>query len=92
VGLVAPAGTPAEVVQRLNTQAVKALYSAEVMALYRDMMMETVTSTPDAFGAFMRLELAVTSRWCASAAPPWVERAAVRAAHLPGRAAGPAVF
>jgi tripartite-type tricarboxylate transporter receptor subunit TctC len=31
-GLVAPAGTPAEVVQRLNTQAVKALYSAEVMA------------------------------------------------------------
>ena len=57
-GLVAPAGTPAEVVQRLNTQAVKALYSAEVMALYRDMMMETVTSTPDAFGAFMRLELA----------------------------------
>lgn len=57
-GLVAPAGTPAEVVQRLNQLAVKALHSAEVMGLYRDMMMETVTSTPDAFGAFMRHELA----------------------------------
>ena len=57
-GLVAPAGTPAEVVQRLNQLAVKALHSAEVMGLYRDMMMETVTNTPDAFGAFMRHELA----------------------------------
>lgn len=57
-GLVAPAGTPAEVVQRLNQLAVKALHSAEVMGLYRDMMMETVTSTPDAFGGFMRHELA----------------------------------
>ena len=57
-GLVAPAGTPADVVQRLNQLAVKALHSAEVMGLYRDMMMETVTNTPDAFGAFMRHELA----------------------------------
>jgi len=57
-GLVAPAGTPVEAVQRLNHLAVKALHTAEVMALYRDMMMETVTSTPGAFGAFMRYELA----------------------------------
>ena len=57
-GLVAPAGTTADVVQRLNQLAVKALHSAEVMGLYRDMMMETVTNTPDAFGAFMRHELA----------------------------------
>lgn len=56
-GLVAPAGTPADVVERLNKLCVKALHSAEVMKLYREMMMETVTNTPDAFGAFMRKEL-----------------------------------
>jgi len=57
-GLVAPAGTPADVVQRLNTAIVKALNSPEVSGLYRDMMMETVTNTPEAFGDFMRKELA----------------------------------
>lgn len=57
-GLVAPAGTPADVARRLNAAIVKALHSPEVAALYRDMMMETVTNQPEAFGEFMRQELA----------------------------------
>ena len=57
-GLVAPKSTPADIVQQYNTAMVQALNSADVSALYRDMMMETVTNTPAAFGDFMRKELA----------------------------------
>lgn len=55
-GLVAPAGTPAQIVDQLNKHFVQALRSPEVMKTYRDMMMDTVTSTPRAFGAFMDQE------------------------------------
>ncbi len=57
-GLVAPKGTPGELVSKYNTAMVKALNSPEVSALYRDMMMETVTNTPKEFGEFMVRELA----------------------------------
>lgn len=57
-GLVAPAGTPAELVNQYNAAMVKALRSPEVETLYRDMMMETVTNTPREFGEFMARELA----------------------------------
>ncbi|WP_353236615.1 tripartite tricarboxylate transporter substrate binding protein [Diaphorobacter ruginosibacter] len=57
-GLVAPKDTPASIIAKYNTAMVKALNSPEVTALYRDMMMETVTNTPKEFGEFMRNELA----------------------------------
>ncbi len=57
-GLVAPAGTPADVVQTLNKHFVQALHSPEVMKTYGDMMMDTVTSTPHEFGEFMAKERA----------------------------------
>ena len=57
-GLVAPAGTPAELVHKYNASMVKALRSTEVEGLFRDMMMETVTNTPEEFGRFMQSELA----------------------------------
>lgn len=57
-GLVAPAGTPADVVQTLNKHFVQALHSPEVMKTYGDMMMDTVTSTPQEFGEFMAKERA----------------------------------
>lgn len=57
-GLVAPASTPAPVVQQLNQHFVKALRSPEVMKTYDSMMMDTVTSTPQEFARFMAKEQA----------------------------------
>ena len=55
-GLVAPAGTPTVIVEQLNQHFVQALRSPEVMKTYGDMMMDTVTSTPAEFAAFMAQE------------------------------------
>ena len=55
-GLVAPAATPRDVVAKLNTAIVAALQSPEIQAFYRDMMMESVSSTPEQFSEFIRRE------------------------------------
>ncbi|MCA3238583.1 MAG: Bug family tripartite tricarboxylate transporter substrate binding protein [Curvibacter sp.] len=57
-GLVAPAGTPAEVVTRLNQAFVAALQAPETQARFATLMGEPVPTTPEAFGAFMKAELA----------------------------------
>lgn len=57
-GLVAPAGTPKEVVARLNQAFVAALNSPEAKARFATLMAEPVASTPEQFGAFMTRELA----------------------------------
>ncbi|HYE71616.1 MAG TPA: tripartite tricarboxylate transporter substrate binding protein [Aquabacterium sp.] len=57
-GLVAPAGTPREVVQRLNQAFVTALQSPEAKTRFAGLMAEPVTNTPEEFGSFMRAELA----------------------------------
>ena len=57
-GLVAPAGTPRETVQRLNQAFVAALQSPEAKTRFAQLMAEPVTTTPDEFGSFMRAELA----------------------------------
>lgn len=57
-GLVAPAGTPASIIDNLNKHFVKALHSPEVMKTYGDMMMDTVSSTPKEFAKFMDAERA----------------------------------
>lgn len=57
-GLVAPAGTPAEAITRLNQGFVAALQSPEAKARFGTLMAEPVTSTPQEFAAFMRAELA----------------------------------
>lgn len=56
-GLVAPKGTPPEVVARLNAGIVKALGTPELQGFYKDMMMEPVFGAPEAFGEFMQREL-----------------------------------
>ena len=55
-GLVAPAATPRDVVAKLNTVIVAALQSPEIQAFYRDMMMESVSSTPEQFSEFISRE------------------------------------
>ena len=57
-GLVAPAGTPREAVQRLNLAFTAALQSPEARTRFAALMAEPVPSTPEEFGAFMRAELA----------------------------------
>ena len=56
-GLVAPAGTPAAVVQRLNQAFVQALNAPETKARFASLMAEPVPTSPAAFGQFMADEL-----------------------------------
>ena len=57
-GLVAPAGTPKDVVSKLNQAFVAALNSPEAKTRFTSLMAEPVASTPEKFAAFMKNELA----------------------------------
>lgn len=57
-GLVAPAGTPRETIQRLNQAFVAALNAPETRARFASLMAEPVPTTPEEFGRFMQAELA----------------------------------
>jgi tripartite-type tricarboxylate transporter receptor subunit TctC len=57
-GLVAPAGTPRDVIAKLNTAFVAALNSPEAQTRFAGLMAEPVPTTPDQFGALMKAELA----------------------------------
>jgi len=61
-GLVAPAGTPKEVITKLNQAFVAALNSPETRTRYAALMAEPAPDTPEAFGAFMKRELAKYER------------------------------
>jgi len=56
-GLVAPAGTPASVIQRLNQAFVQALQAPDTQTKFANLMAEPAPSTPAAFGQFMASEL-----------------------------------
>ena len=56
-GLVAPAATPRDVVDRLNKAFVAALQAPETKSRFAQLMAEPVGSTPEQFGAFMKTEL-----------------------------------
>jgi tripartite-type tricarboxylate transporter receptor subunit TctC len=55
-GLVAPAGTPMEVVQTLNKVFTQALQSAEVKTRFTALMAEPAPSSSTAFGEFLQRE------------------------------------
>ena len=57
-GLVAPAGTPDDVVARLNQAFFAALNAPETKTRFGTLLAEPVASTPAQFGAFMKNELA----------------------------------
>ena len=59
-GLVAPAGTPREVVQRLHAEVTRVLAVAEVRARIQGIGMEPVGDTPEQFSAHIRSEI---ERW-----------------------------
>ena len=57
-GLIAPAGTPPEVINRLNKAYTEALAHPDVKARFATLMAETAPSTPDQFATFMSQERA----------------------------------
>ena len=59
-GLVAPAGTPRPIIDRLHAEVVKALNSSQVRDKFAGAGVVPVSSTPDEFAAFTRKE---RDRW-----------------------------
>jgi tripartite-type tricarboxylate transporter receptor subunit TctC len=59
-GVVAPAGTPAAVVARLNAEITAALNDDAIKAQLRGQGVEPMPSTPEAFEAFIKSE---TTKW-----------------------------
>ena len=57
-GLVGPAGLPRDTVQHMNQAFVTALRSPDVAARFAALFAEPAPSSPEAFAAFMRSELA----------------------------------
>jgi tripartite-type tricarboxylate transporter receptor subunit TctC len=56
-GLVAPAATPRDVVDRLNKAFVAALQTPETKTRFGQLLAEPVGNTPEQFGVFMKKEL-----------------------------------
>jgi len=57
-GVVAPAGTPADVVQKLNKAITEALATPEVKSRFAHLLAEPAPTTPEQFGLFMAAERA----------------------------------
>ncbi|HEV8518312.1 MAG TPA: tripartite tricarboxylate transporter substrate binding protein [Burkholderiales bacterium] len=57
-GILAPAGTPAAIVRRLNAEIVKAAGSAELLAMLATQGTSPATNTPEEFARFIREEQA----------------------------------
>jgi tripartite-type tricarboxylate transporter receptor subunit TctC len=55
-GVVAPAGTPAAVINRLNAEITAALNDPQTQASMRNLGVEPAPSKPEAFEAFIRAE------------------------------------
>ena len=62
-GVLAPAGTPAGVIAKLNTEIIKAAHSADVQTSLAHEGAEAVGSSPEEFAAYIRAEI---PRWTAA--------------------------
>jgi tripartite-type tricarboxylate transporter receptor subunit TctC len=60
VGLVAPKGTPNDIVQKLNLEVTRALKDPEFVAQISKLGIDPIGSTPDEFASFLRQEI---PRW-----------------------------
>jgi tripartite-type tricarboxylate transporter receptor subunit TctC len=59
-GIVVPAGTPKDIIDRLNAEIARGLSMPDVKERYANQGLESVAGTPEEFGAFMRAE---TAKW-----------------------------
>ena len=58
----APAGTPKEIITRLNTEIVKIMRSPDMKERSRQLEIEPIGSTPDQLAEFTKTEMAKWSR------------------------------
>jgi tripartite-type tricarboxylate transporter receptor subunit TctC len=56
-GLVAPAGTPSEIVTKLNVALRKVIDSPEVQAKFKNVGFEGFSSTPQELGNYIKAEI-----------------------------------
>jgi tripartite-type tricarboxylate transporter receptor subunit TctC len=61
-GLLAPAGTPKDIVTRLNTEIVKALRTPEIREKLGGQGIEVIAGTPEAFGKVIATEIPIYGR------------------------------
>ena len=61
-GMWAPAGTPANIVNRLNAEVLRSVAAPEVREQFTKLGMEPVPMTPEAFAKYVRAEMAVNQR------------------------------
>ena len=61
-GLLAPAKTPKAIIDRLNAETVKILGSQSVREIYFSQGLEPTPTTPEAFGAYIKSEIAKWSK------------------------------
>lgn len=54
-----PAGAPIEIARRLQSEIVRAVATPEVRAVFADLGVESVASTPEAFAQFVKQDLAL---------------------------------
>ena len=66
-GLLAPAGTPAAIITRVNAETVKVLLRAEVRAALNAQGLEVISSTPEQFGNHIKTEIARMTKIAQSA-------------------------
>jgi tripartite-type tricarboxylate transporter receptor subunit TctC len=62
-GVLVPAGTPAAIIAKLNTEIIKAVRAADVQATLATEGAEAVGSSPEEFAAYIRAEI---PRWTAA--------------------------
>jgi len=61
-GVVAPAGTPREIVQKLNAEILKILAMPDVRERFQGQGVEPVGSTPEQFGEHIKGQMAKWAR------------------------------
>ena len=61
-GLLAPAGTPSDSVQRLNSEVTRSLHEPDAIERLKSIGAEAVTTSPAEFGAFITREIAKWSK------------------------------
>lgn len=55
-GILAPAGTPANLIERLNAEIVKAMNAPDLRKRFQELSIQPLTSTPEEFARFIQSE------------------------------------
>ena len=58
-GILAPAGTPAPIIDRLNAEFAKAVSADEIKVVYEKVGADAITNTPEAFRAMISQQIAI---------------------------------